>query len=313
MRVVIHRVVILDCLMEKLKWYQKTRGIALLIVVFFPIGLFQMWRHATWHVAVKCGLTLFFAWILFGEKPEGEPGVDEVGRVELVEEIPTESEGAVRLDAKSSIDEPEVVFPDEVEDEEVSTALIEFNVESIEPMGSVKANIDIRLTADATQEELTELAQRLRQEYRKYQNLFIFYYLPGQSKNDMAWATSHFTPGLAVRILGATAEQSREIEQVDDVPGRIQGAWKSTMMGLSMVYVLYEKEEKQWAMRIKLAGNGRGGAQSADEPLQRKRKKGEVRFISQKRPSEYYVIGSDGKLRSYDAEGLIEVMTPLDN
>ena len=85
------------------------------------------------------------------------------------------------------------------------------------------------------------------------------------------------------------------------------------MMGLSMVYVLYEKEEKQWAMRIKLAGNGKGGAQSADEPLQRKRKKGEIRFISQKRPSEYYVIGSDGKLRSYDAEGLIEAMSPLDN
>lgn len=304
--------------MENLKWYQKSWGIALLIVVVFPIGLFQMWRHAKWHVAVKCGLTLFFAWLVFGGKSEGEAGVDDPDQTELAEEMSTETEGAARLDAKSSTDVSEVVVQDEDESdesekEEDSVALIGFKVESVEPSGSIKANIDIRLTADATQEELTDVAQRLRQEYRKYQNLFIFYYLPGQSKNDMAWATSHFTPDLAVRILGATAEQSREIERLDDVPGTIQGAWKSTMMGLSMVYVLYEKEEKQWAMRIKLAGNGKGGAQSADEPLQRKRKKGEIRFISQKRPSEYYVIGSDGKLRSYDAEGLIEAMSPLDN
>lgn len=299
--------------MEDLKWYQKSWGIALLIVVFFPIGLFLMWRHATWHVAVKCCLTLLFAAILFGDKSEIRDAGDDVGQTELAEEMPAEREGGTPAGEQSSPADVEAVVSNETEEQEGSAALIEFRVESLEPMGSAKANINVRLAKDATQEELMSVAKSLRKEHGRYQNLFIFYFLPGQSASDMAWATSHYNPALTVRILGSTVEQSREIERMDDVPGTIQGAWKSTMMGLSMVYVLYEKEKKQWAMRIKLAGNGQGGAQSADEPLLRKRKKGEIRYISQKRPSEYYVVGDDGRLRSYDEAGLIEAMTPLDN
>jgi hypothetical protein len=294
--------------MQTLKWYQQSWGIVLLIVVFFPVGLYQMWKHAKWHFAVKTGVTLFYAFLLFGKKPEQQEKVISVDSSEVVDETPverSEETGSVSIDRN---EESTSAVQDEVD---AVIEKIEFKVESVEPMGSAKANINIRLMADATKEELTGVAKRLRREHSKYQNLFIFYYLRGQSRDDMAWATSHYNPDLSVRILGSTAEQSREIEQLDDVPGTIQGAWKSNMMGLSMVYILYEKERKQWAMRIKLAGNGQGGAQSADLELTRKRKKGVIRYISQSRPSEYYVINSDGKLSSYDESGLIETMISL--
>lgn len=294
--------------MQTLKWYQQSWGIVLLIVVFFPIGLYQMWKHAKWHFAVKAGVTLFYALLLFGKKPEKQEKAIVADQSEVLDETPVErSEETVSVSIDRN-EESTSVVQDEV-DAVIET--IEFQVESVEPMGSAKANINIRLMADATKEELTSVAKRMRREHSKYQNLFIFYYLRGQSRDDMAWATSHYNPDLSVRILGSTVEQSREIERVDDVPGTIQGVWKSNMMGLSMVYILYEKERKQWAMRIKLAGNGQEGAQSADLELTRKRKKGEIRYISQSRPSEYYVIRSDGKLRSYDEGGLIETMIPL--
>jgi hypothetical protein len=32
----------------ELKWYQKQTGIIILLVLFFPIGLYQMWKNKLW-------------------------------------------------------------------------------------------------------------------------------------------------------------------------------------------------------------------------------------------------------------------------
>jgi hypothetical protein len=40
-----------------LPWYRKTWGTLLLLVVFFPAGLFLMWRRQSWGRGVKWGLT----------------------------------------------------------------------------------------------------------------------------------------------------------------------------------------------------------------------------------------------------------------
>lgn len=46
------------------KWYQQTWGIILLLVLFFPAGLFLMWKHTKWNTLVKGGITAFFVlWV----------------------------------------------------------------------------------------------------------------------------------------------------------------------------------------------------------------------------------------------------------
>lgn len=48
------------------KWYQKTGWIIALLILFFPVGLYLMWRYATnWSKAIKWGITVFFAILTF--------------------------------------------------------------------------------------------------------------------------------------------------------------------------------------------------------------------------------------------------------
>lgn len=42
------------------KWYQKTWAIVLLLVFFFPVGLFLMWKFTNWNKKLKWGITAFF-------------------------------------------------------------------------------------------------------------------------------------------------------------------------------------------------------------------------------------------------------------
>lgn len=48
----------------KKKWYQTTGGIILLLVLFFPAGLYLMWKHATWNKTAKWIVTGVFAFFI---------------------------------------------------------------------------------------------------------------------------------------------------------------------------------------------------------------------------------------------------------
>lgn len=43
------------------KWYQKTSGIVALLILFFPVGLYMMWRYTTWHKSVKISISILAA------------------------------------------------------------------------------------------------------------------------------------------------------------------------------------------------------------------------------------------------------------
>lgn len=43
------------------KWYQKTGYIILLLVLFFPVGLFLMWKYTNWNKYVKIAISALFA------------------------------------------------------------------------------------------------------------------------------------------------------------------------------------------------------------------------------------------------------------
>ncbi len=43
------------------KWYQKTGFIILFLVVFFPVGLFLMWKYTNWNKNVKIAVSAILA------------------------------------------------------------------------------------------------------------------------------------------------------------------------------------------------------------------------------------------------------------
>src|SRR5258708_21084667 len=49
---------------NKSKWHQGSLGIIATLVVFFPLGLFLMWKYAKWNKKVKWAVTCLFAFLL---------------------------------------------------------------------------------------------------------------------------------------------------------------------------------------------------------------------------------------------------------
>lgn len=41
-------------------WYKRNTGIILMLILFFPVGLYLMWRYATWHMVAKIIVTVGF-------------------------------------------------------------------------------------------------------------------------------------------------------------------------------------------------------------------------------------------------------------
>ncbi len=50
----------------KKKWYQSSIGIIALFILFFPVGLFLMWKYSGWNKVVKVIITGFFGLMLIG-------------------------------------------------------------------------------------------------------------------------------------------------------------------------------------------------------------------------------------------------------
>lgn len=60
-----------DKTMNNKKWYQKSWGIILMIILFFPVGIFLMWKYSNWNKIIKIIITATFAmFFLIGMVPE---------------------------------------------------------------------------------------------------------------------------------------------------------------------------------------------------------------------------------------------------
>ena len=50
----------------KKRWYETSLGVMLLLVVFFPSGLFYMWKETSWSRKTKWLITMFFLFLILG-------------------------------------------------------------------------------------------------------------------------------------------------------------------------------------------------------------------------------------------------------
>ncbi len=45
---------------NKIKWHQKPISVILLLIIFFPLGLFFMWKNGIWSNTSRWVITVFF-------------------------------------------------------------------------------------------------------------------------------------------------------------------------------------------------------------------------------------------------------------
>ncbi len=166
---------------------------------------------------------------------------------------------------------------------------------------NTKLSLDVRLSRKATEKELAQIAQELKDGTPgSYSRTFIVHYLPGMELGAGAWATTHFNPSLKVKIQGMTTEQEQALAKRVSSPGQqVIGVWLDET--LYQRSTLYKKGGK-----IFLHRKFTDGGELTYEMIGRSWPTGR-RFDERDGNAfgEYLVINRSGGLESWDSIGLI--------
>jgi len=86
---------------------------------------------------------------------------------------------------------------------------VNYSVIHSKVVSGIRKTIDVRLNKKVSESTLRAIALELKSgDSRPYDRTFIVYYLPEMPVGAGGWATTHFDPGLDVRILGLTPEEA---------------------------------------------------------------------------------------------------------
>lgn len=83
--------------MESKKWYQKTPTIIIFLILFFPVGLFLMWKYSNWNPKVKWIVSgifglLFIATLTSGENNQNPQNPTNPTQKAVIQQTPPPSE-----------------------------------------------------------------------------------------------------------------------------------------------------------------------------------------------------------------------------
>jgi hypothetical protein len=168
--------------------------------------------------------------------------------------------------------------------------------------GNMKCSFDVRLEDRIPEAEIRSVAEEIKsREAEDCERTFIVYYLPGMEVDAGGWATSHFNPGLEVRVLGLTAEQSASSPVLPE--GDLVGRWLG-------------KLPPGWFTIVRRGGKVIGrwdfgdGSNSEEGLTESKVPDGRPRFEDEggNPHGEYYVLETDGRLGMYGESGRFELM-----
>ena len=181
----------------------------------------------------------------------------------------------------------------------------QYTIINEETLTDIKTMIDIRLESEVDEEILYKIANELREDgRRKYQRVFIDYYLPDMEVGAGAWATSHFNPDLDVKILGLSKkEKSQLLEETASSKDNLIGRWIDNSPGLSGVYSISRNGNI-----LELSIKFKDGSEMTRK-LVEKNVGGQKRWMEEDNDfGEYYVLNDDGTLSQYDNEGLFKTL-----
>jgi len=189
--------------------------------------------------------------------------------------------------------------------QETDVTKSQYTIINEETLTDIKTMIDIRLESEVDEETLYKIANELREDgRRKYQRVFINYYLPDMEVGSGAWATSHFNLDLDVKILGLSKkEKSQLLEDTASSEGNLIGRWIDNSPGLSGVYSI-SRNGNIFELSIKF----KDGSELTRKLIE-KNIGGQKRWMEEDNDfGEYYVLNNDGTLSQYDNEGLFRTL-----
>lgn len=123
-----------------MKWYEKTWVIILLVILFFPVGLFLVWRKKEWSKNIKFGITIGFLLIaIIGAYNESK------------------SKEEINYSKKIEVEKPNKEYMSKI-DSEISNIFLEsqkLNNELTSKVGSIN---------DSNKLEIYELAKKIKED-----------------------------------------------------------------------------------------------------------------------------------------------------
>ncbi|WP_375560203.1 hypothetical protein ACE193_21220 [Bernardetia sp. OM2101] len=284
------------------RWYDKKRFVLLLLFFFFPVGLYFLWKSNAFSKEGKIGLSigfgLFFfmyvAGVLIEPKEQNNQVVDNnlPDRVDMVAE-----EGTVQYNNNG-----EVVG--RTEEKKEKAVEVSMTVISKDFIGKEKAAIDIRLSDRASIEQLTAMANAMKEKYPDYKRYFIGYYLPNDKVGTGYWATTHFDPDLYVNRIGLSLTEYEEmINRNIKYKGTKIIKWFEESGKLSSLRVISKLDNSKYILTEEYSDGS-----SSEKPIQKKGDK----YIYKNDFGEYYKIEKDGKLGWYTKEERFFLYEPIE-
>lgn len=108
-----------------MKWYEKTWATILFLILFFPAGLYLMWRYRNWNKILKGVITGFFALCVIANMANGGSNSNTTNTV-TKESVKQEESTSTNTDANSSVQKEENKETKEVEDKKDSNIPTEY-------------------------------------------------------------------------------------------------------------------------------------------------------------------------------------------
>jgi len=248
-------------------WYERTWLVIFLCFIFFPVGLYGIWKNSHISKGWKIGSTALIGIILIASLGFNNDNQDigTIGKYKM-EPLPNNFSYNIIEDKSNN-----------------------------EKIG--KNQLTVEINKKITVEQIATLADKLFSSKPKQRRFYIFYQLPGWKTNSGAWATSHFDSDLEIQILGSTAQQDSNSKKIIDafIDGDIIGKWREEQYSNSS-YIIYKKDNKTF---IKIFFKDLG---AIDKELKGKKIKNGVRYdyIDGNILGEYLILNLDGGLEFYN-------------
>ncbi|OOF03801.1 hypothetical protein BZG80_09400 [Salinivibrio sp. MA440] len=166
----------------------------------------------------------------------------------------------------------------------------------------VKRSVDVRLDRKVSAEALRTIAMELKNmERKKYDRIFIAYYLPNMKVGSGAWATTHFDPELEVKILGLTAEEEEKmVRAAKSTPRDVVGIWMDDRPYVGATVTIYRENNKLY-----LESKYKDGSGSTEEMTESQSTVGSKLVEKGGNPhGEYFVLDKKGNLQAGDNNGI---------
>ena len=176
-------------------------------------------------------------------------------------------------------------------------------------IAGIKRSLDVRLNKRVSEDTLHAIALKLKsQDSLAYDRTFITYYLPGMTVGAGAWATTHFTPDLEVKILGLSIEEEKKLSTAPAPAKReIVGWWLDEIPYASSRITIFHEGGKLYVERVFTDGSSlKEELVEKRSPLGRRFDQGEVGTAG-----DHWIIDSRGNLQLHDNDGLITTLRKI--